>query len=270
MPDHLLPLISSPWLYVLVFAAVAVDGFLPVVPAEAAVISLGALSATGTPSLAPLAVAVVAGGVAGDRVAYLLGRGAGGRITSGRPASGRPAATVVARDRVADLLGRLVGGRLADGRLADGRLAAAKGRAERALLRHGGAAILVGRFLPYGRTATAMTSGSVSLPPARFRLFSALAGAAWAAYTIGLGRLGGSAFADSPLLGAASGMAFGLLLAGAHHVMTAGTPGSRRRYRFRRVPRKADLAESPAPGGRACGDAAHSAPGRCSSTPPTG
>jgi hypothetical protein len=35
MLDHLMPLISSPWLYVIVFAAVAIDGFLPVVPSEA-------------------------------------------------------------------------------------------------------------------------------------------------------------------------------------------------------------------------------------------
>jgi membrane protein DedA with SNARE-associated domain len=178
MLDHLMPLVSSPWLYVIVFAAVAIDGFLPVVPSEVLVIGLGGLSATGSPNLAALVTAVVAGGMAGDRVSYELGRQARRRFRGGR-------------------------------------LAAAREKAERALLRYGGAAILVGRFLPYGRTATAMTSGSVSLPPARFRLFSALASAAWAAYAIGLGRLGGATFADSPLLGAASGMALGVLLAGA-------------------------------------------------------
>src|SRR5690349_22926853 len=107
MLDHLLPLISSPWLYLVVLLAVAVDGFIPVVPSETLVIGLGALSATGRPNLVALAMAAIAGGMAGDRVSYFLGRKAGRRIGQGR-------------------------------------LAAAKRKAELALLRFGGAAILAG------------------------------------------------------------------------------------------------------------------------------
>jgi membrane protein DedA with SNARE-associated domain len=176
MLDQLMPLVSSPWLYLIVFVAVALDGFIPVVPSETMVIGLGALSATGRPNLVALATAVVAGGMAGDRVSYWLGRKAGARVRKGK-------------------------------------LGAAKRKAELALLRFGGAAILAGRFLPYGRTATAMTAGSVQLPRGRFRLFSGLASAAWAAYAIGLGRLGGATFAHSPLLGVAFGLALGLLFA---------------------------------------------------------
>lgn len=183
--DFLLPLISSPWLYLVVFAAVAVDGFVPVVPSEVMVIGLGALSASGRPHVAALALAVVAGGMAGDRFSYFLGGRIGGRA------------------------GRWV---------PHGKLARAKAAAEGALLRHGGAAILVGRFLPYGRTATALTAGSVSLPLGRFRLFTGLAGAAWAAYAIGLGRLGGATFGHSPLVGAGFGVVLGLLLGGVHHL----------------------------------------------------
>jgi membrane-associated protein len=196
---HLLPVISSPWLYVIVFAAVAVDGFIPVVPSETVVIGLGALSATGSPNLVALAAAVVAGGMAGDRVSYLLGRNALGRVSRGKAA--------VARQK-----------------------------AEGALLRYGGAAILLGRFLPYGRTATTVTSGSVSLPLGRFRLFSALASAAWAAYAIGLGRLGGAAFAHSPLLGAASGMVLGAILAGAHTIVERRRPAASDRQPVAAVP----------------------------------
>lgn len=179
MLNHLLPLVSSPWLYLIVFAAVAVDGFLPVIPIEALVIGLGALTATGKPSLLALGAAVTLGGMAGDRVTYFLGRKAGGRL----------------RHR---------------------RLMAAKVRAERALLRYGGTAIVIGRFLPWGRAATSMTAGSVSMPMGRYALFTGLSSAAWAAYTIGLGRLGGATFAGNPLLGAAFGMALGLLLGAAH------------------------------------------------------
>ncbi|XVU28723.1 DedA family protein [Actinoplanes sp. CA-054009] len=177
MLDHLMPLISSPWIYLIVFVLVAIDGFFPAMPSEAVVISVSALSTSGSASLAALAVAVVAGGMAGDWVAYALGRGAG----------------------------RWVKGH---------KLIAAKGRAERALARHGGVAIVVGRFLPYGRTASALTAGSVGFRPSRFRLFSLLASAGWAAYIIGLGLLGGVAFADSPLLGVALGLAIGMSVAG--------------------------------------------------------
>jgi membrane-associated protein len=181
MLDHLMPLISSPWLYVIVLVAVAIDGFIPIMPSETVVIGLGALAAGGRPNLAALAVAVIAGGMAGDRVSYWLGRKAGRRLR-------------------------------------DGKLAVAKEKAERALLRYGGVAILAGRFLPYGRTATTTTAGSVALPMGRFGLFSGLASAAWAAYAIGLGWLGGATFADSPLLGTAFGLVLGSILAIVHTV----------------------------------------------------
>ncbi|MFG1992273.1 DedA family protein [Actinoplanes sp. NPDC048988] len=177
MLDHVMPLISSPWIYLVVFVLVAIDGFFPAMPSEAVVISLGAMSASGSSSLVALAVAVVAGGMAGDGIAYALGRRAGRWVRSRK-------------------------------------LIAAKERAERALGRYGGVAILVGRFLPYGRTASAVTAGSVSFPTSRFRLFSLLASAAWAAYIISLGLLGGVAFADSPLLGTAFGLGVGMSLAG--------------------------------------------------------
>lgn len=179
MLKYLLPLVSSPWLYVIILVLVAVDGFIPVAMSEAVIIGLGAISATGHPDLALLAGSAIAGGVAGDRISYFVGRKAGARITNGK-------------------------------------LAAAKVKAEQALLRQGGAAIVIGRFIPYGRTATTLTAGSVSLAPAPFYLGSAVSNVLWAAYSIGLGRLGGVAFADSPVLAAAFGIALGFLLAGVH------------------------------------------------------
>jgi len=189
MLDHLTPLLCSPWLYLIVFVAVTVDGFFPVMPSETLVIGLGALSATGSPHVVALAAAAAAGGVAGDRISYLLGRRAARR-------------------------------------LAGGKLALARRKAERALLRYGAAAILAGRFLPYGRTATALTAGSVGLPPGRFRLVSAAASAAWAAYAIGLGRLGGTSFTGAPLLGAACGVLAGTILAAAHTIVDRRRPVS--------------------------------------------
>ncbi|GIE76815.1 hypothetical protein Aph02nite_27650 [Actinoplanes philippinensis] len=192
MMDHLMPLICSPWLYVIVFVAVTVDGFFPIVPSETVVISLGALSATGSPHLLSLMAVVVAGGVAGDRVSCVLGRKAGSRMSSGK-------------------------------------LAAARQRAERALRRYGAVTILVGRFLPYGRTATGMMSGSVRMPVGRFSLYSALASLGWAIYVIGLGRLGGMAFSHSPLLGTACGLLIGMTLAAVCALVEKRWTAARRR-----------------------------------------
>ncbi|MFC4066526.1 DedA family protein [Actinoplanes subglobosus] len=187
-----MPLVCSPWLYVIVFVAVTVDGFFPIVPSETVVISLGALSATGSPHLLALVLTVVAGGIAGDRVSCVLGRKAGNRFGGGK-------------------------------------LAVARQRAERALRRYGAVTILVGRFLPYGRTATGMMSGSARMPLGRFSLYSALASAGWAVYVIGLGRLGGVAFSDAPLLGAAVGLAIGMCLAGVCALVERRWTAARRR-----------------------------------------
>jgi membrane-associated protein len=179
MLSYLMPLISSPWLYLIIFLLVAVDGFVPVAMSEAIIIGLAAFSTTGSPNLAFLAAAAMAGGMAGDRISYYVGGKAGARIRNGK-------------------------------------LARAKEKAEQALLRQGGAAIVIGRFIPYGRTATTLTAGSVSLRLGPFYLASAVSSLLWAAYSIGLGRLGGAAFANSPILGAALGIALGFLLAGLH------------------------------------------------------
>ncbi|MFI1994819.1 DedA family protein [Actinoplanes sp. NPDC020271] len=175
MLHHLMPLISSPWIYVVVLVAVGIDGFLPVMPSETLVIGLFAFSATGTPNVFALLGAVAAGGIAGDQISYRIGRRAG--------------------------------------RLTHARMAEVRAKGERALQRYGGTAILVGRFIPYGRTATTVTAGSVTFPRGRFRLFSAIAGVAWAVYALGLGRIGGATFTHHPLLGAAFGMALGMILA---------------------------------------------------------
>lgn len=179
MLHHLMPLISSPWLYTIIFVLVAVDGFIPVAMSEAVIIGLGAISATGSPNLTALAASAIAGGIAGDRISYYVGGKAGTLIKNGK-------------------------------------LAAAKVKAEQTLLRQGGAAIVIGRFIPYGRTATTLTAGSVSLAMRPFYVGSAVSNVLWAAYSIGLGRLGGVAFADSPILAATFGIVLGFALAGLH------------------------------------------------------
>lgn len=75
--------------------------------------------------------------------------------------------------------------------LLNGKLTEVRAKAERALLRYGGAAILAGRFLLL----------------------------AWATCMIGIGWLGGMAFAEKPLLGTALGLPVLSVLAGLHAVV---------------------------------------------------
>src|SRR4051812_45459042 len=70
---------SSPWLYLLVFALALLDGFFPIVPAETAVITAGVFAASGQPDLLPLVAVAAAGAFAGDHISYALGRAVGGR-----------------------------------------------------------------------------------------------------------------------------------------------------------------------------------------------
>lgn len=66
--------------------------------------------------------------------------------------------------------------------------------ADRMLDRHGGSVLVIGRFLPGGRTATTVGSGIVGYPWRRFVVFDAAGAVTWAAVNSMLGYVGGKAF----------------------------------------------------------------------------
>lgn len=187
--------LASPWLYLVVLAAVALDVLLPVVPGEAVVITAGTAVMTGTVDPAALVLAAAAGALLGDAAAHQLGRGAG------------PLARRLRRWPAADALFRW----------------AATGLAER-----GTAVVLAGRFVPGGRTAVALTSGLVRVPRRRFLGVSAAAGVLWSVYGTGLGMLGGAAFREQPLLGAALGIGLALVLGGGAELLRSRRDAARR------------------------------------------
>jgi membrane protein DedA with SNARE-associated domain len=180
MLDWVLSFITSPWIYVIVFAATAVDAFFPPVPSGALVVTLGAFAATGDPEVAGLLTAAATGAFVGDTIAYLLGR------------------HVVRLRR----------------RTSTGRTNVTATRVRRALAGWGGAMLILARFVPGGRTVAMVTAGSVRYPLRRFWFFTAVAGAAWGTYTTAIGYLGGELF-DSAVPGAVGGvvLASGLSLA---------------------------------------------------------
>jgi membrane-associated protein len=162
---------GSPVTYLVVALAAGGDVLLPVIPAETIVITAAVLAAQGRLSIWLIVVPVAVGAFIGDNIAYWLGRGVG--------------------DPIAE---RLFRGEKARHRLE---------WAESAIRAHGPLLVVVGRFIPAGRTAATFAAGTLCLGYRRFVLADAAASGIWAVYASMLGYLGGSAFRDNtwePLL----------------------------------------------------------------------
>ncbi|MEV0273846.1 DedA family protein [Hamadaea sp. NPDC050747] len=166
--------VSSPWVYLVLFAVAVLDAFFPVVPAETMVITAGVLAAGGQPNLALVIGVAALGAFAGDHISYQIGRTAGqGLLRRMPPGSKRRAAYDWASN---------------------------------ALQERGGLLLVVARYIPGGRTAATMTTGAAAYPRRRFALFDALAASSWALYSGLIGYLGGRAFEDDPLRGLLLGL----------------------------------------------------------------
>lgn len=176
----------GPVAYLIVAVAAGGDVLFPLIPSETIVITAGVLAARGNLSIWLIVPLAAVGAFAGDNASYWLGRSAG-----------QPLAR------------RLFKGERSRGRLE---------WAEEAIRRHGPLLVVVGRFVPAGRTASTFAAGTLELRYARFALADAVAVTLWALYAAMLGYLGGSAFRGSlwkPLavsLGAAALIALGMEL----------------------------------------------------------
>jgi len=169
---------ASGWAYAIIFVLAFLDAVIPVVPSETAVITAGVVAATGDLSLMLILPAAAAGAFLGDNTAYLIGRRYGVRVNE-RFFSGPKA-----RKRIE--------------------------WAQRQVSERGGELIIVGRFIPAGRTAVTVSAGTLHYPWRRFVVFDAAAALGWAAYASFLGYFGGSAFEKAPWKGLllALGIAF--------------------------------------------------------------
>ena len=156
---------GSPWTYGIVFGVAALDAFFPVVPSEATVITAAVLAAQGGGLRVELIIPAAAiGAIVGDNVSYWAGRLFG--------------------ERIAEKLFTGERRRLLD-------------RAHRLLEERGGYLIIIGRFIPGGRTAVTFAAGSLEWSWRRFIVFDIAAGVIWATYASLLGYGGGSTFEHS-------------------------------------------------------------------------
>jgi membrane protein DedA with SNARE-associated domain len=153
---------QPPEAYLIVFAIALGDGVFPLFPSESIMIVGGLLSVVGDLSLGWVVVAGALGAFAGDNISYAVGR------FVGHPAQQR-----------------FLNGERSQRAIA---------WAERLLAARGGLVVILGRYVPGGRTAATFTAGLTHYSYPRFAAYDTVAAVSWAMYAALLGYFGGRFF----------------------------------------------------------------------------
>jgi len=185
---------GSPWTYLFLFAVAAIDAFIPLVPSETSVILAGVLASTGDLVLVFVILFAAVGAIVGDNISYWIGRTLGHRLVD---------------------------------RFFKGERRKQVDWAQKQVEERGGYLIIIGRFIPGGRTAVTFSCGMLEMRWRRFIAFDIAAGLVWATYAALLGYVGGRTFEENPLKG--------FLLAFVVALGVAGAIEAYRWYRRRRV-----------------------------------
>ena len=185
---------GSPWTYLFLFAVAAIDAFIPLVPSETSVILAGVLASTGDLVLVFVILFAALGAIVGDNISYWIGRTLGHRLVD---------------------------------RFFKGERRKQVDWAQKQVEERGGYLIIIGRFIPGGRTAVTFSCGMLEMRWRRFIAFDIAAGLVWATYAALLGYVGGRTFEENPLKG--------FLLAFVVALGIAGAIEAYRWYRRRRV-----------------------------------
>ncbi|MEI5524325.1 VTT domain-containing protein [Streptomyces brasiliscabiei] len=159
-------LAAGPWIYAVVGVSIVLDVFLPVLPSGVLVVAVATAAAAETaagvarevPDILVLMLSAATASVLGDLVAYRLAWRGSARLDR-----------AIARSR---------------------RLTTAQERLGAALARGGGLLVVVARFAPAGRSVVSLGAGAARHRARDFLPWSAVAGLAWAAYSVALGYFG--------------------------------------------------------------------------------
>jgi membrane protein DedA with SNARE-associated domain len=169
------------WSYFVIFGVAAVDAFFPLVPSETTLVIGGTFAASGDLNLMLVILAGACGAILGDNISYGIGNWVGEHTVK-----------------------RWFRGEKAHRRLE---------WAERTLDERGAYIIILGRFIPGGRTAVTFSAGYLpTFPWRRFILYDVPAGLIWATYGALLGYFGGKTFEDNPLWGVLLALGIALTL----------------------------------------------------------
>ena len=161
---------DSWWSYFVIFGVAVVDAFFPVVPSETTLVIGGTFAASGDLNLLLVILAGAAGAIVGDNISFFIG----------------------------DTVGEHTVKRWFSSEKAHKRLE----WAERTLDERGAYIIILGRFIPGGRTAVTFSAGYLpTFPWRRFIVYDVVAGLIWGTYGALLGYFGGKTFEENPLWG---------------------------------------------------------------------
>jgi membrane protein DedA with SNARE-associated domain len=174
---------NNPVTYLIVFAAAGTDVLLPLIPSETIVIAASVLAGQGELLIWLIVPAAAVGAFLGDNISYWLGRRLGDPVAR-----------------------RVFGGQKARERLR---------WAEGAIRKRGVFLIVIGRFIPGGRTATTFAAGTLEMEYRRFLVADASAAFIWALYISMLGYVGGASFEDNLWLPLAIALAVATAVAAA-------------------------------------------------------
>lgn len=178
--DSLTELVTdSPITYLIIFALAAIDVLVPILPAEATVTAAAVLAGQGTLNIIWVMVAAGLGAFVGDNVAYWIGR-----------AAGRPLVERVLRGNTEQL-----------------------DAVQQQFDKRGGLFIIIGRFIPGGRTAIAIGAGVLHFNWVQFIIYDAIAAVIWAFQAAIPGFIGGTLVQDQPWLAMIFGFVLSALLA---------------------------------------------------------
>ncbi len=166
---------GAPWVLLALFAFCTIDGFFPPVPSESLVV---ALAAVGQPHWWWLMIAAAAGAVAGDNIAYWIGR----RLGATHWLTGGPR-----RQKMVTW-------------------------SRHQLRRRGPLCILVARYIPAGRVVVNAMAGATRFSYKVFLAVDIIAGIAWAGYAVLVGAGTSSLIGDNHLLAMAIGVAGAVLI----------------------------------------------------------
>ena len=156
------------WIYGILFLIIFAETGLivtPFLPGDSLLFAAGAIAATGAMDVRLLAILLIGAAIAGDAVNYSIGRAAGVRI--------------IARARTDPAWGRWINPVYVD-------------RAHEFFERHGGKAIVLGRFAPIIRTFVPFVAGVAEMPYRSFAFYNVTGALAWVGICLGAGYVFGN------------------------------------------------------------------------------
>jgi membrane-associated protein len=163
--DYLLKLVAEygRWIYAVLFAVIFAETGLivtPFLPGDSLLFAAGAISAAGGLDIRLTAILLLGAAITGDAVNYALGRAVGIRV--------------IERSRVDPRWGRWVN-------------PAYIARARVFFERHGGKAIVLGRFMPIVRTFVPFVAGAAEMSYPAFALYNVTGACIWVGLCLGAG-----------------------------------------------------------------------------------